>query len=179
MKHVMLDLETMGTRPGSVILSIGAVFFDLAGNTGDTFYRNISGRSCIDAGLKVDPRTREWWSRQSLEARTAVSTDQQPLDRVARDFSHWLRAGGGVFVWGQGASFDPPLWEAASEAVGRSAPWRFWNIRDTRTVYDLFNFDDKAMPRAGTYHNALDDARHQVACVAAALRNPFNAPVQA
>lgn len=169
MKHVMLDLETMGTRPGSVILSIGAVFFDLNGATGETFYRNISGKSCIDAGLKVDPKTREWWSRQSAEARAAVTTDQRPLDQVATDFSNWFRARGGVFVWGQGASFDPPLWEAASEATGRSAPWRFWNIRDTRTVYDVFGFDAKSFPRDGTYHNALDDALHQVKCVAAAL----------
>ncbi|MCB2107006.1 MAG: 3'-5' exoribonuclease [Rhodobacteraceae bacterium] len=167
----MMDLETMGTRPGSVILSIGAVTFDpKTGDIGSApFYATITSASCIDAGLTVDPATRKWWKRQSIEARAAVTRDTRPLREVAQAFREWFRASGATFVWGQGASFDPPLWEVASRAVGIEPPWRFWNIRDTRTVYHLCDFDDKALPREGTYHNALDDARHQVLCVAAAL----------
>jgi hypothetical protein len=168
MKHVMLDLETLGTRPGSVILSIGAVFFDLDGKTGETFYRNIDPQTCLDVGLTVDPQTKAWWMRQSDAARDALKIDRKSLAEVARDFASFFRAGG-EFVWAQGATFDPPLWEAAGLAVGRSAPWRFWNARDTRTVYDICGFDYKSMPREGVFHNALDDCLTQVKAVAAAL----------
>lgn len=169
LQHVMLDLETMGTRPGSSILSLGAVLVDLAGNTGDSFYSTISHASCIDAGLTVDEQTRAWWSQQSADARAAVLRDPKPLDCVAAEFSSWLRSSSAIYVWSQGANFDPVLWEAASVAVKRSAPWKFFNVRDTRTLYHIAGFNPKGMPRAGTYHNALDDAFHQVKCVAAAV----------
>ena len=46
--HLMLDLETMGTKSNSAIISIGAVEFDiLTGKTGREFYRNVSLQSCI------------------------------------------------------------------------------------------------------------------------------------
>jgi DNA polymerase III epsilon subunit-like protein len=38
-KDVMLDIETLGNRPYSIILSIGAVEFDpRTGNMGNEFY---------------------------------------------------------------------------------------------------------------------------------------------
>lgn len=68
MPHIMIDLETMGTRPGSAILSIGACSFDpnwLGGSDSDhepgearrTFYQNITLASCLDAGLTIDAAT--------------------------------------------------------------------------------------------------------------------------
>lgn len=170
MQNVMLDLETLGTRPGSVILSIGAAFFDLDGRIGETFYRNISTKSCIERGLTVDERTQEWWRQQSDAARQSVLVDRRMLDDVVTDFASFFRSGGGVYVWAQGAAFDPPLWEAASLACGRPAPWKYFNHRDTRTAYALFGFDPRSLPREGVHHNALDDVLHQITCVAAAIR---------
>lgn len=42
MNNVMLDLETFGTQPGSVIRSIGAVVFDpFSDKLGKEFYVNM------------------------------------------------------------------------------------------------------------------------------------------
>jgi hypothetical protein len=170
MNHLMLDLETWGTAPGSALRSIGAVFFDLDGKTGETFYRNIDKASCLDAGLTIDPSTVSWWSRQSAAAQRALEVDQMPLRNVVFDFHSWAAKAGRIRVWSQGAAFDTVLWDFAARAAGYpSVPWKFWDTRDTRTVYDLFGFDARDLPRDGTYHNALDDAVYQVKCVAAAL----------
>ncbi|MGO3930827.1 3'-5' exonuclease [Rhodopseudomonas pseudopalustris] len=165
----MIDLETFGTRPGCVIRSIGAVQFDLDGNTGATFYRNISKQSCLDVGLVVDPATERWWAEQAPAAQRALSNDQRPLREVAEEFRAWFTANA-EFAWGHGASFDPPLWEAACVAAKALVPWKFWNVRDTRTVYHVFNFETRDLRRRGVHHNALDDAIYQVDCVAAALK---------
>ena len=67
--HVMLDLETWGTRPGSALRSIGAVTFGLnATSVGARFYRNIDKESCLLAGLTVDTETVSWWLKQAPEA---------------------------------------------------------------------------------------------------------------
>lgn len=166
----MLDLETWGTKAGAALRSIGAVAFGLAGGLGAEFYRNIDRQTCLDVGLVVDPATEKWWQGQNQAAQDALLVDCRPLDEVAREFSQWFRAQGGECVWSQGANFDGVLWEAASLAVGRSVPWRFYNTRDTRTVYDVCGFDARSLPRAGTYHNALDDAKHQARCIQAALQ---------
>lgn len=169
----MFDLETFGTQPGSVIRSIGAVYFDPQGAEAPrhlTFYANIDRKSCEDAGLTVDPETEAWWAKQSPEAQKALLQNCRPLAEVAREFHDWFNRHIGWQIWCQGANFDAVLWEAAVRAVGLSAPWKFYNVRDTRTVYEAFGFDTKSVQRIGTYHNALDDARHQAVCVQKAFR---------
>lgn len=174
MKHIMLDLETFGTKPGSVLRSVGAVAFELDGTMGPEFYYNIDHESCALAGLKVDASTAAWWSQQSKAAREALLVDPHQLAWVVVNFHGWFIANGGVTVWSQGANFDPALWEAAAEAVNEKVPWKFWNVRDTRTVYDVANMNPTLVKRTGTYHNALDDAKHQVRCVAAAVKMARN-----
>lgn len=168
MQDVMLDLETFGTRPGCVIRSIGAVFFDLKGNTGAEFYVNLDKQSCLDAGLFIDPATEAWWASQSKAARDALLTNPVPLADGLREFAAWFRQNGGVRVWSQGANFDEPLIQVAAHAARVPMPWKFWDSRCTRTFYEGCGFDPRTLPRAGTYHNALDDAKYQVACVQAA-----------
>ncbi len=167
MNNVMIDLETWGTTPGSAIRSIGAVSFDPYTDKidDDTFYFNISDQSCTDAGLIRQPGTVQWWSQQTQQAQDALVTDQKPLTDVITAFNGWFTMHRGVFVWGQGANFDTVLWESAASAVRARVPWRFYNVRDTRTAYDIAQFDPKSIKRRGTYHNALDDARHQAVCV--------------
>jgi hypothetical protein len=170
MNHVMLDLETFGTKPGSVIRSIGAVMFDpFTGSTGSEFYRNVDKQSCIDAGLTVDASTERWWSQQSKEAQDSLLVDPKPLAEVVRDFNKWFIVNSGAQVWSQGSNFDGVLWEFACAAVKQRVPWKFYDTRDTRTVYDIFGLNSSSVSRAGTYHNALDDAKHQARCVAVAV----------
>lgn len=169
MTHIMLDLETFGTKPGSVLRSIGAVCFSFDGTIGETFYSNIDEKSCLDAGLTKDPGTVKWWSQQSAEAQASLLVNPWPLGNVVADFHNWYRANSGRTVWAQGANFDPALWEAAALAVKSPVPWKFYDVRDTRTVYDVGGLNTSTIKRAGTYHNALDDAKHQVRCVAKAI----------
>ena len=56
--HVSLDLETLGTRPGCAILSIGAIAFNPSTNTlGPMFYEVVNRASCREIGLHEDQGT--------------------------------------------------------------------------------------------------------------------------
>jgi hypothetical protein len=166
----MLDLETFGTRPGSVLRSIGACAFTFNSGVVAEFYRNIDYISCLEAGLTVDPATKKWWSEQAPEAEAALLVDPQQLFDVVNAFHLWFLNHGGVHIWCHGANFDEPLWVAAARSVGLDVPWKFWNVRCTRTCFFLQNFEPRSIKRAGTHHNALDDAKYQVMCVQAAMR---------
>ena len=167
-KHIMLDLETYGTAPGSVLRSIGAVVFN-RDELGEEFYCNIGKQSCLDAGLTVDPNTEAWWAQQERSVEDALAVNPQPLKITANGFHAWFMAQGGTHVWCQGASFDEPLWSAACRTVGIGVPWKFWNVRDTRTVYELAGLDTRTITREGAHHNALDDAKFQAGCIQKSL----------
>jgi hypothetical protein len=165
--NAMIDTETLGTKPGAAILSIGAVMFGPAG-LGETFYAPVLLESCASVGLTIDPATVTWWMRQSGEARAAAFRDDAaPLWQVLGDFFDWFDAQRAKHPWCHGATFDAPILEAAFKACGLAAPWQYWNVRDTRTLYDLAGV--KVDRAAGTHHNALDDAINQAKAAAQAM----------
>lgn len=170
MNHVMLDLETLGIRPGSIIRSIGAVVFDpKTGQLGDAFYANITRASCEKVGLTTDQSTLDWWAQQSEAAQAALLVDPIPLIEALAGFHGWWGKVGGEFIWAHGAEFDPVLLGCAYRAERVEPPWKFWNVRCCRTVLALANRRVDST-RTGDHHNALDDAKSQALAVAAALR---------
>lgn len=165
-KDVMVDIETLGTGAGCVILSIGARFFDPQNSKvskGVSFYERIDIFDSLLSGLTIDPKTLEWWSTQSDEAKGSISFKTgKPLKYVLTEFSRWFTQSGGEKFWCQGPTFDAIILGAAYEKLGMEVPWKHWNVRDTRTVYDICGFDPKAEKREGVYHHALDDCDTQI-----------------
>lgn len=165
----MIDIETLGTAPGSVILSIGAVTFDAeAGTLGAEFYSAIDPQSAVDAGLRMDVSTLKWWMTQSDDARRAVFAGNQPLDCVLREFGDFVRKVDASRVWAKPPSFDLVLLEAAFQACRLHVPWHYRSLRDVRTLLDITG---TRATYVGTAHNALDDARSQALSVIDAYRN--------
>ncbi|MDU2020987.1 MAG: 3'-5' exoribonuclease [Leclercia adecarboxylata] len=176
--HLMVDLETMGKKPGAPIVSVGAVFFDPAsGITGAEYYQVINLESSMSFGARPDASTILWWLKQSPEARSAIVVDdtvglvealEQLLDFIAENAANGSK---NVQLWGNGSSFDCSLLEAAFELADTPFPIPHWNYRDVRTVVELgkavglnARYD---IPFEGDQHNALADARHQVKYVSA------------
>jgi hypothetical protein len=163
--HIMVDLETMGTAPGSAIVSLGAVAFDpVAGTLGEEFYRVISLRSCQNRGLTMDPETVVWWTQQSEAARGQLNKpDAEDLGSVLGWFASWWRRQQGQFFWGHGANFDEPLLSWACRAAHVVQPWKYWDARCTRTLFAITG--ERPNRAKGVHHNALDDAKAQAEAV--------------
>lgn len=171
MTHVMIDIETLGKKPGCAVLSIGAVAFNpySVESVIPSFYNTITQESCERLGLVVDPDTVAWWSRQSIESQNALKENNIDLYLVMLCFVQWFKSVGGKQIWCQGANFDEPIVREILERLNIPVPWKFYDVRDTRTVYDVCKFNTNTISREGTYHNALDDALYQVRCVQKAL----------
>jgi len=166
MKHIMLDLETWDTIPSSAIRSIGACVFDpKTGEIGATFYANVDDASCEEFGLSKSEATTQWWADQAASAQDALEVDQKHLAEALGGFIAFWEANQGQYIWSHGANFDEVIIGCALAAVGLEKPWKFWDVRCSRTVLALGN-----RRAAKANHNALDDARNQAVAVAAALR---------
>lgn len=161
MQDVMVDLETLGTQAGCVVLSIGAVRFG-PGGLGEEFYAVVSRDDSETHGLVTDADTLAWWQRQSAEAsavlKAAASDEALALKVALQQFRKWVPAR--PRIWGNGAGFDNPILAALYKKAGVPLPWKFWDERCYRTLKNMFPQVEEGT-RGGTYHNALDDAKHQ------------------
>lgn len=167
--HVMIDLETLGNTPNAAFIALGAVVFDPNKSDGGiyempkTFYERVDWESACK-GRSISPSTVKWWMQQSNDARAEILREGQPLLYVLESFAAWLPED--AIVWGNGATFDISILQ---DAYGERAPWKFWNVRDVRTVVDMAypEIDRSQFAFLGTPHHALHDAIHQAQYVSA------------
>lgn len=169
MTKVMLDLETMGNGSNAPIVAIGAVEFDEdSGEVGRDFYRRISLESSVALGTVMDPSTVLWWLQQADAARAELTNQQGrvSIEAALTAFDNWIDAT--ALVWGNGADFDNVILANTYRAAGGQAPWKFYHNRCYRTLKNLM--PEVPFARAGTAHNALDDAKSQAVHAIALLR---------
>lgn len=161
-RNIMIDIETLGTQPGSLIMSIGAH------DGRDSFEAQISIVSALEFGLTVDHETQQWWRKQNRTAWERACAGTTPLPTALRELAQWVadvRAGRSdeptghhIRVWGDGATFDPVLLECAYRACGIPAPWTYTEVCCYRTLRNLL---DSKKPAAKVGHTALSDATAQ------------------
>lgn len=155
---VMIDLETMDSKPTAAITAIGAVWFDkVTGVIDKEFYIKVDLQSSMDFGLSVSASTIQWWLKQADAPRLEMAKEGVDIDNALNIFRQ--NFSGSEEVWGNGASFDNAILANAFSKVGFDLPWKFWNDRCYRTVKTMY--PDIKLVRLGDLHNALDDAKSQ------------------
>lgn len=156
MNHVMLDLETLGNKPNSVILAIGACAFE-RGRIVAEFYQRIEAGSCTRAGLQMDTDTVLWWMQQKDEARLELcKPGGVDLKTALSEFTTWI-GDNNPCLWGNGSDFDNVILRNAYDRMRHHADWwKFWNNRCYRTVKALNPGIRAEKPTVA--HNALADA---------------------
>ncbi len=166
--NIMLDLETLGTRPGCKILSIGACIFDCDKRqwVASSFYQRAS--SDYQSRLTSDAATEDWWAKQDPEVRAEAFGGTEFVHVILGNFINWvssfITAGKSIRIWSKGATFDVPIIEYALETYNMKAPWKFWEVACFRTLQDLgISLGIDADKFDGDKHNALHDAINQAA----------------
>lgn len=155
----MIDMETLAVSPRAVVLSLGAVHFNPWGNGyGDKIYFKIDLDDQDKLGREIDPNTIEWWGKQDLKIMEEAFSqeDRIPLEEAMNRFHKF--AWGCDCFWSHGATFDLMIIQDIYTQLQRPLPWNYWQLRDTRTLFDLGY--DPDMPQ-GSKHDALQDAIRQ------------------
>lgn len=167
--HMMIDLETYSLKGNAVIRSIGAVLFDLKGSTSVLMHVGVSVESCLMAGLEVDQDTINFWRKQPEEKRNKLlDMEQIPLTQMLNELqkiAEGLRTE--LFIWSHGSNFDVVILENAYRAINQMPWWKYSNVRDTRTLFDIAKY--KYISKGG--HDALDDAFAQIEGVCEAYKS--------
>lgn len=166
--HCMLDFETLGQRPTTAVISLGAVIFNSEKILAQKDW-TFDVKHQLENGRTIDYSTLQWWMKQSDSARAVFQrTVTTKLSVFAEEFKQFL-GGPKVKIWGNGADFDVSIIaDIFQRSLRIDLPWIFWDVRCFRT-FNAIHDCKKLVVRKGTHHNALDDAIYQAECVIAAL----------
>lgn len=165
MMDVMIDLETLATVPDAIVVSIGAIAFDIEnGVLGQTFYMAPSVSEQIENGRRLDPDTLKWWMNQSDAAKRVFNEKSKPVANVLTTMTQWYKSIPAetkkIQVWGNGSSFDISIMEHIFRQLNIGIPWGYSKVMDLRT-FKRFVAKGVDVRKGGTNHNALDDAKSQ------------------
>ena len=157
MIHAMIDLETLSTNPEAVILTVGGVKFDPHSFTEPSqgMYFRVDVDSQTAMGREVMQLTLDWWAEQPKEISEEALGDKDriSLAKMLKTINKWS-VGVDVF-WCQGPLFDYAILQNIYKQLGHPVPWQYWQIRDSRTLFNLVPRDPNEK-RTGM-HNALED----------------------
>lgn len=174
MKSIMVDIETLGTRPGSAIISIGMVAFDGSAITASQGWALDSADWIGD----IDPSTVKWWTEQSQAAREYSFNGKLRAMDIVHQISDFVNRYGSDECWANDPDFDVVLlkswWHKLSERSmlpGRF-PIAYRTCRSYRTICAEARRLGISIPAySGTAHNPVDDAANQARVVMAIRKN--------
>lgn len=160
---VMLDLETLSTRPDSVVLTLGAVKFNpyTLQPPGPGLYIRPDVDEQLAQGRHVQEETLQWWLKQSEEIREEALTQEGRVSVISmyEDLNKFLV--GVDEIWCQGPVFDITILENLYYQFGWPVPWNYWQIRDSRTLFSVHG----DIREKNNLHNALADCVSQAVAV--------------
>ena len=121
-----------------------------------SYYARVSLESQPDRA--IDDGTIEWWATQPAVVRDeAFSEDNRiPLDQALDELGKLIWHS--KLIWAQGPTYDMNILEHAYKSYHKPLPWKYFQVRDSRTVFSLW--PDQPIPP--TSHHALEDCHRQI-----------------
>lgn len=157
-RQTVIDIETYSLDPYAAIASIGIVDFFVGEEfiIEDQYYANIDQKMNKELGRIFDSSTIEWWKTQHKEVQKSMLINQKPLDIVMKEVVNFIDKKS--LIWCQGTDFDIPILKTTLNQLGIELPWKYYNVRDSRTFTLELGYDMKDYRDPLKHHNALDDA---------------------
>ena len=172
MIHAMIDLETLSTNPDAVILTVGGVKFDARTqmNPYNEMYFRVDVDSQTKIGRNVMQETMDWWATQPKEVSEEALGDgnRVSLEDAIKQLNKF--AVGVDIFWCQGPLFDYAILQNLYAQLGQPVPWNYWQIRDSRTLFNMLPKDPRKDVQMDL-HNALADCYFQAKSVQKAYKN--------
>lgn len=169
--HLVLDIETLGTKPGCVVTEIGMVVIKDMHIVDSASWKVDIISSIYKLGMTVDKSTAEWWSSfpdDKIDELINQSDLAIPPNIVTELMSKFLLKYDFDYFWGNSPDFD---YNILNELVVRSnrlhdkplkMPWEgcFWKMRDVRTLISGSGMKDYNISNSHS-HEAIFDATYE------------------
>ncbi|VXC45226.1 3'-5' exonuclease [Sphingobacterium multivorum] len=163
---VMIDIETLDTTPTSVILSIGAVPFNIGdGQAGQEYSSKCNVSMQVRDGHTIGMETLKWWIEQDAGVLSNSLSGGEWVRRSVENLNDFIseKCVDEVRLWSNSPSFDLVI---LKNALNNPWPFPFWRERDVRTFVAIRSEIAKEFARKAT-HDPVDDCLRQIDMVCA------------
>ena len=158
---LMIDIETLSTKPGPIIIQLGWAYADATKIAASGFV-NVKPGSCHVLGGDMNLSTIEWWItkggakayKTTMKNRQAISVALDELDSVFKTYHP-------TTVWGNAPTFDLSALRFYYTKLKRTPPWAYLDERCYRTERAEHGHRVQAPAKKGA-HNGEADARWQL-----------------
>ena len=119
--------------------------------------------------MDISKDTLNWWNSQLDEHKyeAILHKDRTNIHDALKSLTKFVK--NSKYIWANSPNFDCIILENAYKLCNLEIPWKFYNLRDTRTIYDLGNVSLKLIGK--TQHHALYDCYNQILALNKALKN--------
>lgn len=140
-KNLMVELETLSTKHNAIVLQCSMALFDKeTGKISKTFSVNIDPSSQVPR--IYDKNTLDWWKSQPESLLKQVYKGGKPFKEAVKEIHSFITSNTDkktVRVWTCSLSFTIPILRSCFETLGLEQPWKYWNERDCRTLFQEFD----------------------------------------
>lgn len=157
--HMMLDLETLCTKPTATILQVGGCWFDEDGII-ETFNDYVLWEN-DEQQRTISPSTVSWWNKQDTTVRDYVWYGGQRRHlKDAINFISKTYSGKFDYIWSKG-SFDVDILANICQQYSIPQFWKYYQVRDYRTLLGIANDVFGYKEEKSNSHDAEKDAINQ------------------
>lgn len=167
-RMMMIDLETLGVTPKSVVFQLGYTIF----TESEIYARKIfhfNPLSQLMKGRSVEKGAVEFWQQQPETVWKTAKLDFESTAAIhLRDDwkEHSIQK-----IWANSPAFDLIIWEDLCRDFGLTVPWSHKDQMDMRTLKQIgLTLNISGPDRKDPTHNALQDAIDQTEFVQIVLR---------
>ena len=172
--NFVIDIETLGNVPGSIILEVGCVKFNPStGEILDEILVSFDQEESVRHGFITTPSTLKWWSKQPCFSMVLNRVPKSTLNAGLSQLFNFIGYPNDAIIWANSPIFDISLLQCYYDKFAfLDYPWKPWNLRDIRTLVELVGVNKAT---ANT-HGALEHCKNQVDWIVQGLRkvDPLN-----
>ena len=168
---VMVDIETLDTKPTAVVVSIGAIIFNpfrpLDLMSKNQFYIEIDvNKQYEDLNRTVSMDTIKWWIKSSNEENSSPFNNRNPANVTDAiiEFNYFIANNALQSAWCNHTLFDFVILDNLfRQVIKKPFPIRYYNqydmatVKEIRKLFGLPNYEYNTQKS----HNALHDAINQ------------------
>lgn len=156
MKHLIIDVETLGVAETSVILQIAAAIHDTVNK--ETMFESLKFRTWkiqakqqVEFGRTVAQDTLTWWKTQPLEVqKLALIPSEADVDPevACEELAEWLtecKFTTRDMIWQRGSKDQDWISSLMMDCgwMDSKLPLKFYRVRDIRTCVDVLGHSEK------------------------------------
>lgn len=184
-RWMMMDIESLGRRPGNGILSVGACVFDseltpsLLENPSNHYYGVLSTFDLTNNGFQTDSASLKWWKEKEIwkSLSSQVMHSSLGVKRACEDFSEFVKEQAKPEkIWANSPSFHIEMLKCAFRKMNVNFPIKYQDEMDYRTLMNLAypersNRPARLLTSMPVEHHSLGDSIEQTFQTGKALQS--------